>query len=391
MTSRLYTRFFLLMLLLITILVLGFAVSGSSADTAKSDEGPQTVVDVELLGIVTFDTGYMFDETEVGGLSGVTYDSSREVYYALSDDRSQTNLARYYSVDIDVSDGTLDDGDVTFTSVITLRDKHAQPFAPGSLDPEAIEMTRSGHIYISSEGDADGDPVINPFVKRFNPAGKENRDLPVPDKFLPDGLGTVGVRDNLAFESLTSAPDLWNLYTATENALVQDGPASTLTDSSPSRVLEYSLKRHRPGREFVYMVDPIPLDSDPPGGFADNGLVDLQAIDNSGTFLAMERSYASGVGNTVKIFEASFDGATDVSDIFALDPVGGPPAVYEPMTKTLVVDIAALGISPDNLEAMAFGPMLPDGRMLLILISDNNFNPFQITQFIALAVELEPA
>lgn len=391
MTSRLHTRFFLLLLLLVTILVLGFAVSSSFANSAKRDDGPQTVVGVELLGMVTFNTGYMFEDTEVGGLSGITFDSAREVYYALSDDRSGINLARYYSVDIDVSDGTLDDGDVTFLAVTTLRDKNAKPFAPGSVDPEAIEMTRAGHLYISSEGDANSDPVIDPFVNRFNPAGKENRALPVPDKFLPDGEETVGIRDNLAFESLTSAPDMWYLYTATENALVQDGPASSAADSSPSRLLEYSLKRHRPGREFVYIVDSIPVPPVPPDAFADNGLVDLQAIDNSGTFLAMERSFAVGIGNTVKIFETSIDGATDVSDIFALDPDGGPPAVYDPMTKTLVVDIASLGLSPDNLEAMAFGPMLPDGRMLLILASDNNFNPGQITQFIALAVELGPA
>jgi len=58
------------------------------------------------------------------------------------------------------------------------------------------------------------------------------------------------------------------------------------------------------------------------------------------------------------------------------------------MTKRLVVDIASLGIQPDNIEAMTFGPMLPDGRMLLILTSDNNFNPSQTTQFIALALDL---
>ena len=389
MSSRLRSRFILL--LLVIILVLAFAVSSSFANSAKSDDGPQTVVDVELLGMVTFDTGYTYEDTEVGGLSGITYDEAREVYYALSDDRSQINLARYYSVDIDVSDGSLDAGDVTFVAVTTLRDKHGNPYEPGTIDSEAIEMTRPGHLYISSEGDANSDPVVDPFVSRFNPSGKLNRALPVPDKFLPDGDETVGIRDNLAFESLTSAPDFWSLYTAVENALVQDGPKSTLADYSPSRLLEYSLKRHRPGSEYVYMVDPIPFDSNPPGIFADNGLVDLQAIDNFGTFLAMERSFAVGVGNTVRIFETSTDGATDVSDIFALDPDGGPPAVYDPMTKELVVDIVDLGVDPDNLEAMSFGPMLPDGRMLLILASDNNFNPSQITQFIAIAVELGPA
>jgi hypothetical protein len=38
---------------------------------------------------------------------------------------------------------------------------------------------------------------------------------------------------------------------------------------------------------------------------------------------------------------------------------------------------------------MAFGPALPDGRVPLILVSDNNFAASQATQFIVLAVELE--
>jgi len=38
---------------------------------------------------------------------------------------------------------------------------------------------------------------------------------------------------------------------------------------------------------------------------------------------------------------------------------------------------------------MAFGPALPDGRLPLILVSDNNFDPLAVTQFIVLAVTLE--
>jgi hypothetical protein len=48
-----------------------------------------------------------------------------------------------------------------------------------------------------------------------------------------------------------------------------------------------------------------------------------------------------------------------------------------------------LGIEPDNIEGMAFGPALPDGRLPLILMSDNNFATTQTTQFIVLAVQLE--
>jgi 3-phytase/alkaline phosphatase D len=327
----------------------------------------------------------MFADTEVGGLSGITYDSNRGVYYALSDDRSQTNPARYYTVAIDLSDGSLDRGDVTFLDVTFLRDKNGATFPPGSLDPEGITLARSGQLFISSEGDANASPPIDPFVNRFNPAGKQNRALTVPHKFLPDGSETFGVRDNLAFESLTSTPDGKVLYTATENALHQDGPRTTLTDASPSRVLEFDLNSKSPEREFVYIVNPIPKPPVPSGAFADNGLVELQTLDNSGTFLAMERSFAIGVGNTVVLYEISTQGATDVSGMAAL--TSGP---FTPVTKRFVADFEQdLGLDPDNLEGMTFGPTLPDGRVLLIVVSDNNFNPFQTTQFIALAVELE--
>jgi hypothetical protein len=60
------------------------------------------------------------------------------------------------------------------------------------------------------------------------------------------------------------------------------------------------------------------------------------------------------------------------------------------VSKRLILDVEAdLGIAPDNIEGMAFGPALPDGRLPLILVSDNNFAANQTTQFIVLAVELD--
>jgi 3-phytase/alkaline phosphatase D len=374
-----YARLRLNLVVLFVLAALLFALNAASAGT-----GPQTVVGIESLGVVTFETGFDFAGTEVGGLSGITYDSRRGVYYALSDDRSEINPARYYEVDIDLADGSLDPGDVTFLGVTFLRDQSGSLFAENSLDPEGIHLARPGQLFISSEGNATASPPIDPFVNRFNLAGKQNRVLTVPDKFLPDGNSTFGVRGNLAFESLTG--NSHSLYTATENALVQDGPVATLTNGSPSRMLEYDLGSKRPEREFVYMVSPIPAASNPPGLFADNGLVELQTLDDRGTFLAMERSFAVGVGNTVRLFEISTMGATDVSAHEAL------PASFEPMSKQFVADFELdLGVDPDNLEGMTFGPTLPDGRILLIVVSDNNFNPAQTTQFVALAVELETA
>jgi len=358
----------------------------------KHGAAPVTITEIVKRGIVTFDLETYFMDTQVGGLSSITYDARRGVYYALSDDRGNRKdgvPSRYYTVEVNISDGMLDEGDVTFLDVTFLRNKKGKLFEAGTLDPEGIELARPGHLYISSEGDADGTPPIDPFVNRFNPSGKQNRALPIPDKFLPDGSEIYGIRDNLAFESLTSTPNRRYLFTATENALLQDGPPSTLVDKSPSRLLQFSQGRSRGhGPEYVYMVDEIPFDSDPSGGFADNGLVELQALDNAGTFLAMERSFASGVGNTVRLFETSTAGATEVSGIDALDG-----ATYTPMSKRQVADFADdLGFDPDNLEGMGFGPgELPGGYKPLIVVSDNNFNDSQITQFILLGVKIEPA
>ncbi|HXQ35700.1 MAG TPA: esterase-like activity of phytase family protein, partial [Anaerolineales bacterium] len=68
---------------------------------------------------------------------------------------------------------------------------------------------------------------------------------------------------------------------------------------------------------------------------------------------------------------------------------GQPPISFSPVSKRLILNVEEdLAIEPDNIEGMAFGPALPDGRIPLILVSDNNFAASQTTQFIVLAVEL---
>lgn len=366
---------FLMMLVVVVVL------AGTPATATRPADHRVSVGDVEFIGSTEFATGYTFGGTEVGGLSGMVYDGSRDVYYALSDDKSEVDPARYYSLTIDLSDGTLDDGDIAFVDVTFLRDKHGRLFAEGSLDPEGFELVGSGQLFIGSEPSADTDP----WLKRFNLAGKENRTLRLPRYYLPQGdPQTVGVRSNLGFESVTVTPTRSHLYAANESALVQDGPIASQVESSPARVLEYSRSGLKTGREFVYVVEPIPVGS---LGSGDNGLTELQSLDDAGTFLAMERSFVGGFGNTIRLFETSFAGATNVAGIDDLDGIS-----YTPMSKELVLDLGTgeyEGITLDNLEGMAFGPQMPDGRYPLILVADNNFNaPFQRTLFLAFAVEL---
>jgi hypothetical protein len=59
-----------------------------------------------------------------------------------------------------------------------------------------------------------------------------------------------------------------------------------------------------------------------------------------------------------------------------------------PITKALAVDLSATpGLSPlDNIEGITLGPKLPDGRQSVVLVSDNNFSPSQVTQFLLFAM-----
>ncbi|EAW36524.1 esterase-like activity of phytase family protein [Lyngbya sp. PCC 8106] len=164
-----------------------------------------TVSSVEFLGEVTFPTNFSFEDTEVGGLSGIVYDSDNQVFYSISDDRSQTNPARFYTLEIDLNDSSLDEGDISFEKVTTLLDKNGEPYPEFSLDPEGITLTENNTLFISSEGDVNR--LINPFINEYSLSGELLDELPVPDKFLPTADQTSGIRNNLAFESLTISPN----------------------------------------------------------------------------------------------------------------------------------------------------------------------------------------
>ena len=352
-----------------------------------------SVADIEFLGEITFETGTVFNDTEVGGLSGIIYDPENNLYYALSDDRSQTNDARFYTLTIDLDETGLND--IAFTDVTTLLNAEGQPFAEFTIDPEGIAFT-DGSLFISSEGvfprEENDNQLFDPFISSYSLAGEFQDSLVIPEKFLPTEDGSAGIRSNLAFESLTVTPNGRFLYTATESALIPDGPVADLENESPARILQYDLTTGQPVGEFLYFTDPIPVPPDPADGFSDNGLVDLFTLDNSGTLLALEHSFASGVGNNIRLYEVRLQGATDISDFNLLidpeNPDEGSFDVDEDVPKRLLLDFGELGIDLDNSEGMTFGPILPDGRQSLIVVSDNNFNDSQTTQFLAFALDL---
>jgi hypothetical protein len=327
-------------------------------------KGPS--VDLQFRGQAIVPTGTSFQGTTVGGLSSITYDARRGVFYAISDDASQFQPARFYTLGLDVADGRLTDGDVHFTGVTTLQAPGGGPYAPFSLDPEGLVLTKDRELVLTSEGFPNN--LIDPFVRRYDLDGTFLGSLPLPQSFLV-GPGT-GVRTNLGFESAGVPPNGRFLFTATENALVQDGPPATVLNGSRARILRYNLQNGRLDREWFYETDPV-AEPPAPGQFSVNGLVELLPLNNE-FMLAMERSFSVGApdtGNTIRIYKVALPGHGDTA------------------RKTLLLDLDDLGLPLDNVEGMTFGPRLPDGRRSIVLVSDNNFAASQFTQFLLFAVE----
>jgi hypothetical protein len=340
---------------------------------------------IEFIGQATFPKGLSFQKTEVGGLSGITYDEKNDLYYAISDDRGQKAPARFYTLKIDLKNGSLKDNGVVTVGVTTLLNEDNQTFPPGHSDTEGIAFTKEDTVFISSEGDVG--QLINPFIKQFSlSSGKVMTTLPIPNKFLPDKSGKQGIRNNLAFESLTITPDNKHLFTATENALIQDGAAAQSNIGTSSRILQYNLISNQPEKEFLYQTEPVSQFLNLTGKFA-SGLPDLVTLDNQGHFLSLERSF-TGLGFAVSLFQVSLEDADDIHEINSLVAVDSKN--IKPVKKKLLLDLRTLDVLLDNIEGLTLGSWLPDGKRSLILVSDNNFNSLQRTQFLAFKLKIEP-
>ncbi len=329
------------------------------------------------------------DSTPVGGLSGIDYDATRGEYLLLSDDRSDLAPIRCYTARWPLPGDTAPEPG----GVVQLQ-RPGGGLWPGRRqaiaglpvpDPEALRLRPStGTLLWTSEGD---------IARGFGPAlyesardGRFLREFTLPAMFAPDPTGHRGPRDNLTFEGLALTPDDRSAWLAMENALVQDGPPPTTSaPGGPCRFTQVDLSTGRAGRQIAYVPDAIPLRPRVPGTYADNGVSEVLMLD-AHRMLVLERAYAIGAGNSLRLYEIDTRAADDV---LAIDVLA--PGNHRPAAKTLVADFATLGLARlDNTEGMCWGPPLPDGRRLLVVVSDDNFNPLQVTQFAAFAYTDRP-
>ncbi len=357
----------------------GTARDRSGLKTASGDKVPQ-----DLLGSFG---------------SGIAWTGVGQRYIAVNDSGPKTVArwhCRFHTFEIAV-DPKARSVKATLLSTTLLRNEKGQPLvgtasefdrnnSPAGLrfDPEGIRVGRTGTLFIADE--------FGPFLCEFGRDGKRLKVFDVPEKFLVRKPGaslaeeqppqnTTGRVFNRAFEGLAITPEGTRLYAILQNPLLQDRVGTMdLKAGLNLRILEMPVGAGKP-RELLY-----PLQSDK------YGVSEILAV-NDTQFLVIERDRKEGSeAKFKKLVLIDTQDASDISDIPAL-PEKKIPKGVRPVTKTTFLDLLdpAFGLAgsqfPEKIEGLAFGPDLPDGRILLLVSSDNDCKVDQPSWIFAFAIE----
>jgi len=354
---------------------------------APATSAPGSVKSLTWLGTATLSrtaTGLL---QHFGGISGMDRDPATDIWYLLSDDRSQNAPARFYTTRIAIDASGF--AGITVQDVVALKQADGSTYPDpkqggGVPDPEALRIDpRNGELVWSSEGDRR--LGLNPWVRRASRGGALLGEWNLPKNLAIHKDQELGSRNNLSLEGLAFAPDGASLWLAMEAPLYEDGPVPTPEHGAVARFTRVA-RNGEVLAQYAYPVDAVPVAGTGGHRRSDNGVSEILAI-GDGSLLVIERS-GHEVGEllfefSVRVFEAKIGRATHVAGIASLSG-----ATYTPMSKRLILDLNQAGLGRiDNIEAAAWGPRLPDGRATLVLASDDNFAPNQVNQFIVFAVE----
>ena len=332
-----------------------------------------------------------FDSTIIGGLSGIDYDRIHDRYYIISDERSYTTAARFYTAAIHLKKNKI--SKVEFLSVHTLKQPDGTEFpsfgenAQRTPDPESIRYNPlTNSLTWTSEGDREvrrGKMIYqNPYAYEMDLQGnfKDSFFIPANLHMYPTENGS---RENGVFEGSSFNNNYEYYYVSMEHPIYEDGPKPSVTYSgAPVRVTKFDVKTKQPLAQYAYQLEAIARKPIPANKFAINGVSEILYAGNN-HFLVLERSYSTGIfKNTIKIYLADFSDATDVSGITGLHL----HKTYRPAVKKLLLNMDDIDRYVDNVEGITFGPLLPNGNRSLILIADNNFSKYEKQQVFLLEV-----
>ncbi len=363
-----------------TRVVIAFALFASACRRKEPVEPVPPVLEISFVASFLLPRSTQIESIEVGGVSALIHEPESGLWLALSDAHVPS---RFYELAVSFAGGALT---AAPSGVVVLQGAEGQ-------DTEGLAEAPWGSLLVSTEGDADRAPVLQPTLLEVDRGGALLRTFEIPEKFQFAGSPQVrGIRDNLGFESLAVSPDGKRVFVGTEGTLVQDGPVAGVGSVGFTRILVYGVegKDLSEVREYVYPLGPFAPVPEFGEQEVSGGLVELVSLGDD-RLLALERLFIREISgekrdrNQARIFHVDLSSASDVKSIDSL----GASADWRPVVKELVLDLddvigdlASEYPRLDNLEAMGLGPELPGGGRALLLASDDNFQDKQRTQFL---------
>ena len=332
-------------------------------------------ISLEYLNSSVFPTKERFENTQIGGLSGLTQVDGK--YWAVSDDKGQFGEPRIYEFSITLNETEFK---IKPSSVIILKNKNGSLFGKKVLDLEGISSNDKTFL-IANEGLLNLKPREMPSILEFSNKGKLLNEIKIPEKYLPERIGEQkkGVRSNGSFEGISLAPKGNSLWVITEQPLIQEMSKWKQGEAGFSRLLIYKKKSKKwdIDSEWKYPLD-LPFEL----GHESNvvlgqGCSEVLALGDESAIILERGVTTSGtqIFYNLKLFEVKIN--KNLNDSL--------------LVKKLVFDFSTVkdkisdGKGLDNLEGIAWGPEV-NGHKTLIFISDDNFTPLQRTIWIALKI-----
>lgn len=346
---------------------------------------------LRLIGKYELPHNMQFSNTTIGGLSGIDYDRKNDIYYIIADDGSKINPARFYTARITINQNGIEN--LHFLKMNYLKQRNGNVY-PGPAedptktpDPESLRIHPYEKFLLwTSEGQKifkGNDTIISdPALTKTDLHGHFIDSFSIPAN-LRMHKKEAGPRNNGSFEGMTFTKNFQTILVSMEEPLYEDGALAGLYDSTAiNRIIEFDTKDLKPKGQYAYRIEPVAIPPDPPGGFRINGISEILWVSYN-KLLVVERSFSVGTkASTIKIFLADMKGATEVSKYQNLQNMS-----LQFIQKKLLLNMDTLGFYIDNIEGITLGPKLPNGHASLILVSDNNFDGKQISQFFLFEIE----
>lgn len=309
---------------------------------------------VSVVKTWTLPSDFKIEKKRVGGFSGCSLNDNK--MYFISDDRGSEGGPRIFSIPFDEAKPEIGFSKV---EVISVKKDSVNKI----LDLEGIAVLNKNKILVSSEGDLNQKPRINPTLFWIDGRGNKLSTIQFPEAFIAEKSGqqTKGIQVNLGFEGLSIDEDQKKWAAMLEGPLLQEPNELKLVESAIDSdkfdsIFSYPIPT-------LYSINP----TQPPGLVGYFGVSDILFLDQAG-YMILERGVrltAGGVTYLTQLCQATKDKAQLKRQCF-----------YSMNDDQQLKELIPNGA---NFEGLCW---VNKQKKLFMAVSDNNFSKSEKTVFI---------